>query len=725
MGLIAVDNNNEITEEATINHTMGEILNKMRCNWSARGQRLQTLKGRKQPDIIISEKGLPTMIIENEFGNETKVDEDALNKLGEKTADGVEIRMVLGVRLPVECKKFSGRKLYHDLETRTDFEYALYRITDNKDVTRNIELKTTIKKTTGEKEKIISFTRFPTRGFLQGSLYDIMTAAHTCMLSSMPTLQAVEFFSDGMARVEKILADSISRDVEEGIGCILTQPPGRETRLMASFVLLNATLFHDYVATTHSLPTRFKHKILDSYVNVGKLYETWGKILEKDYYPIFFSAFKILNFLGNNIATDIMNILFTTADNIIALSSEGSSDMYGEVFQKTISERKMLAANYTRPTCAAMLAAMTFPLPSQTRGYYDTNNVTNMHIADFACGTGILLLAAYRILAMRYEMNSKKPMADLHKHMMGECFIGADVLPLAAHQTASALASTYPNVKFYNTRIYPVQQGQKRGSDVSICDEHVVKNNDDSTTRSAVVAATTNETLMIGSLEWIQAETETLDDSLLRLTSKKTSYENKIPPHSSCDIIIMNPPYSANKSPGAKNDKSNPGVLFSAFGATKQQQSDMRKHAKKLFRNKPCADMKAGLGTFFTDLMHVKLKPGGRFGMVLPMTAATGTTWSNFRRFIANNYVDVKIACILGTKQDEISMSGGTDLTELLISGTKKLSDGGGGKETRQQILNLVVGFFWHWKAGQKHFLNQSYLEIVCIVQLPTNLKMF
>jgi len=75
------------------------------------------------------------------------------------------------------------------------------------------------------------------------------------------------------------------------------------------------------------------------------------------------------------------------------------------------------------------------------------------------------------------------------------------------------------------------------------------------------------------------------------------------------------------------------------------------------------------------DLAHEKLKPGGKIGLVLPMTAATGTKWKNFRGMIAQKYTDVRVVSIRGTNPAETSMSGGTEIAEILIA-AKKCGDG-------------------------------------------------
>ena len=67
-------------------------------------------------------------------------------------------------------------------------------------------------------------------------------------------------------------------------------------------------------------------------------------------------------------------------------------------------------------------------------------------IADFACGTGALLNGLYqRILALHEQAGGSGK--DIHRQMVENNLVGADIMPNASHLTASIIASTYPEVK--------------------------------------------------------------------------------------------------------------------------------------------------------------------------------------------------------------------------------------------------------------------------------------
>src|SRR5437870_3219384 len=77
-----------------------------------------------------------------------------------------------------------------------------------------------------------------------------------------------------------------------------------------------------------------------------------------------------------------------------------SHDLTGAVFQRLIADRKFLAAYYTTPPSAALLAGLAIRQGASPAGkpWSDTEALKHMRIADFACGTGTLLSAAYQRL---------------------------------------------------------------------------------------------------------------------------------------------------------------------------------------------------------------------------------------------------------------------------------------------------------------------------------------
>ena len=70
-----------------------------------------------------------------------------------------------------------------------------------------------------------------------------------------------------------------------------------------------------------------------------------------------------------------------------------SHDLTGAVFQRLIVDRKFLAAYYTTPAAAALLAGLAIDAEETPSGqpWSDVTGIEALRIADFACGTGTLL----------------------------------------------------------------------------------------------------------------------------------------------------------------------------------------------------------------------------------------------------------------------------------------------------------------------------------------------
>ena len=141
-----------------------------------------------------------------------------------------------------------------------------------------------------------------------------------------------------------------------------------------------------------------------------------------------------------------------------------SHDLTGTIFQRLIADRKYLATFYTRPESAALLAHLAIP---DDGSWDDPERMRDFRVADYACGTGTLIHAAYRRINQLHLLSGGEP-ADLHAHMMKEALTACDVLPSAVHLTASMLSSSHPAERYDGTRTIVTQYGKTEDGGVSI-----------------------------------------------------------------------------------------------------------------------------------------------------------------------------------------------------------------------------------------------------------------
>ena len=72
---------------------------------------------------------------------------------------------------------------------------------------------------------------------------------------------------------------------------------------------------------------------------------------------------------------------------------ENAHDLTGRIFQTLIADRKYLATFYTLPASAALLARLAVAKMEGVDWSDPKEAIGKLRIADFACGTGALLIS--------------------------------------------------------------------------------------------------------------------------------------------------------------------------------------------------------------------------------------------------------------------------------------------------------------------------------------------
>src|SRR5215207_1758707 len=282
--------------------------------------------------------------------------------------------------------------------------------------------------------------------------------------------------------------------------------------------------------------------------------------------------------------------LATTANKLLQNRLMRSHDLTGAVFQRLIADRKFLAAYYTTPASAALLAALAITPEAAAGGksWSSTDEVKTLRVADFACGTGTLLSTAYQRVSQLHELAGGDAEA-LHPHMMASALIGCDVLPAAAHLTASMLSGAHPTVKYEQSSILTVAYGKQPDGAIALGSLDLL----DPQGRFEVLSITAKAAEGMG-----EAEKETWQSL----------------PHASFDVVIMNPPFTRDVGhEGSKIGVRNP--MFAAFSASAEEQRLMSEATKRLTAG-TSAHGNAGEASIFLVLADCKLKPEGMLALV-------------------------------------------------------------------------------------------------------------
>lgn len=342
--------------------------------------------------------------------------------------------------------------------------------------------------------------------------------------------------------------------------------------------------------------------------------EYFDKVRSKNYEPIYGVDVAHL-FTGKHAEAACRGIVKVIQDFAPSLETP---DLAGQVFQTLIpfDIRKPLGAHYTNPKAAALLAGLAIDDPA-------------VKVIDPACGSGTLLVAAYR---RKLQLLSKS-VTGYHKRFVEDEITGLDAMAFSAHLAAVNLALQSPLQDTDHVRVGTCDSTHKRpGDDVSPTEE---------------------------TLAWELKQT-TLLDKFDKKTPRKRRVAGpvKIAKHQPArpfklhhvGLVIMNPPFTSWDN------------MASAYrdGLVKMFSREKNAFAEALY-------WKTSQQTFFLLLADSFLHTGGRVAAVLPFTTFTGKAFDPLLRFLLENYTIRYIVVGLG----RASFSEQTSLTECLLVADK------------------------------------------------------
>ncbi len=452
---------------------------------------------------------------------------------------------------------------------------------------------------------------------------------------------------NGVSEAAGLLTEiaKVSEDAVRRISQSLYQEDGEQTRRMATTILANAFLFQESLAGKLPAVCSLDELRGKKGLNKSSILAEWQKILEVNYWPIFDIARRILEVIPIQHSKALIERLAETADRLVESNLMRSHDLTGAVFQRMIVDRKFLAAFYTAPESAALLIglAITPEKPPARGSWASADDVRTLRIADFACGTGTLLSTAYQRVGQLHELSGGDSEA-LHPEMMAHSLIGCDVLPAAAHLTASMISGAHPTVKYEQSSIMTVAYGKLPDGGLALGSLDLL----DPQAKFEILAITAKAAEGMG-----EKERETW--SAL--------------PHASFDLVIMNPPFT--RATVHEAERLNvPNPMFAAFASTAEEQRLMSEATRKLTAG-TSAHGNAGEASIFLVLADRKSKPGGTLALVMPLSLMSGDSWEDSRVLLAKNYSDLVLVSIAGAGDEEMAFSADTGMGECLIVGRK------------------------------------------------------
>ena len=612
--------------ETQLNGRIATLLDRMNARWSAYGETHGAFEGnQRQPDILVHQQGLRPVIIENEYLPARTVETEAISRLGEDLDENIvgssaTINAVVALRSPIDLHNCRS----HDqvdklLSGGIQLEYALYTGTSRDE-----------------------FNRFPQQGFIPGNLKDLAAFISYAAVPEDAIQTAIDTLIRGIGASATILREAceVSESTKEAITDILKQDYSDQTLRMAATIMINALVYQLSLSGRPGIPNYNDAMYLGSPI-APEFLRQWYKVLEINYWSIFKIAVDLLHGISSiEHANRALGVMVRTAERIHSLGVAESQDLIGTVFQGLISDRKYLATFYTRPESAALLAHLAI---HDDDTWHDPERVKNYRVADYACGTGTLIHAAYRRINQLHLLSGGQP-ENLHAHMMQEALTACDVLPSAVHLTASMLSSSHPAEQYDGTRTIVAQYGKTDEGGVSI--------------GSLDLLASNGEVRPLIALH---------SGSAVTATGEQSAEATVEMPQFSQDLVIMNPPFTSGGSdytagnPAGYNKKQ-----FHGLGTDWDTQEAMFNLARSYGKG-TCAHGYAGIASWFVALADRMTKPDGKFALVLPMTALQGSSWNKVRKLIATQFSDVFVVTIATASQFDQSFSADTGMAETLL----------------------------------------------------------
>ncbi len=325
------------------------------------------------------------------------------------------------------------------------------------------------------------------------------------------------------------------------------------------------------------------------------------------------------------------------------------NDLAGQVLQKTAANRKTMAVFHTKPAAAELMAHLAVPLDLD---WGDPKTLTDFRMADYACGSGQLLVSAYRRERELCVEAGVDP-GPAHRTMMENNITAFDLLPASVAAAAANLALMEPGELFAHTRALRLHWGPIPGSG----------------------APGSPRKTGLGSLDMLDT-VRFRAQTRIPLTHPEVEKNRrkiiKLEPGRQ-DLVIMNPPFSRyiNHAAMDQNFPDPAGRNEPTSGAEKAQMK------REMDRTDSMDGGRAGSGMafHFTAIAKRMVKRGGTIAILLPQGAMDPRTtlgqpargWEKFKEQLAEQYRDVMVVSIAQYEEMDAAFSQDTHIAEAMV----------------------------------------------------------
>lgn len=478
--------------------------------------------------------------------------------------------------------------------------------------------------------------------YLRRSL-EILVAQDIVAQAAEELREGVDVFSHRIYRTDAL--------AERAAGVLgISEPKKDLVGRIAGLIIFNALLFQELLAE-HERRVQTLHQTLEEDDLHSAFYDHWGVILEQiNYYPIYHVARQLLVELPASL--DVQEGLRELCHVALRIASRRAAlrhDLMGRVYHTLLRKAKYLGTYYTSVPAATLLLKLALDSRRFPYAWHSLDEIRALRIADLACGTGTLLMAAAEVVTDNYvracsQEGQSPDLSSLSRVLMEEIIYGYDVLLSALHLTASTLALRAPEVTFQRLNLWCLPLGVR------------------------------NARRRLGSIEFLERSELPVEVDLFTGASDEVTQVvgtgdeligTRLP---ELDLCCMNPPFT--RSVGGN-------LLFGSLPSEerKKLQNELSKMmgrwlpGPEKIRARDYASVTAGLGSVFVAVADRHVKKGGRLALVLPKAVLSGVEWKKTRRLLAERYVLEYV--VVSHDPGHWNFSENTDLSETLLVARK------------------------------------------------------
>ena len=627
--------------ELSVNDSLAALLEKHGAGWRVEAECTSVLQrnASERPDILVR-GGNALIDIETEFPPAATLDQDGIKYLGAKDRGaGHVIESVIQCILPVELRSVESDALDGAL-LKARYKVAIRHYEDD-----------------GRPEG----DRWPAKGHIEVDFPTLLVCVENTLISPTRLRGIAWALGNGIKSGAKSLAEAAKTHpaTTRDLAKLLLQAEGEQTNSMGVAILVNAFAFHETLAGSEHDVKPVAHFCENGRVHWRRIAEEWRRIYtDINYWPIFKIGDDILRTLQDRASREaVLAACLDTTERLSSADALRTQETMGVAFQRLISDRHLLKTQYTQPNNAMLLAHGV--MARLKRQGFNGGKAKDAQVLDPACGTGALLSAMQREINREMRLNEVND-AEHHAALM-QNLTGLDVMPAAAHLTATQLSSAHPTKTYRQSKISIMPFGKNRRGRW--------------------------HDLALGSLNFLgRSESDLVnaaepeDEGPQGMAGRSTDKRAKLKVDDrGYDAVIMNPPFTSNTK-GDGNVANIPMPAWAAFGQSASNQSKMNDTFKrrvnmcllnrkaKMDYRKPVGSHANGLCSWFLDLAHDKLRLGGSLGFIVPFTLLGGASWRKVIDMLREDYRDVVIYSIA---EPGASFSADTSIAEVMVLASK------------------------------------------------------